>query len=67
MSRAQADAVWIRGGQPLRGDTRLGPDLAIFETTLAVAALARGRSELHGVCASPQLEAARMRSRQAIA
>jgi 3-phosphoshikimate 1-carboxyvinyltransferase len=48
----------IRGGRPLTGDVRLGPDQAVLETTLAVAALARGRSELQGVAAGPQLEAA---------
>jgi 3-phosphoshikimate 1-carboxyvinyltransferase len=51
-------AVRIRGGLPLRGDIRLGPDRAVLETTLAVAALANGHSELSGVAASSQLEAA---------
>ena len=58
MSGVPPDALLIRGGAPLRGDVRLGPDQAILETTLAVAALARGRSELHGVVANPQLAAA---------
>lgn len=53
-----SDALRIRGGQPLRGDVRLGPDQAILETTLAVAALARGRSQLQGVVATPQLAVA---------
>jgi len=58
MSAPQSDALLIRGGLPLRGAVRLGPDQAILETTLAVAALARGRSELHGVVATTQLQAA---------
>lgn len=58
MSSSQPDALLIRGGLPLRGDVRLGPDQAILETTLAVAALACGRSQLQGVVANPQLQAA---------
>jgi 3-phosphoshikimate 1-carboxyvinyltransferase len=58
MSTSQSDALLIRGGLPLRGDVRLGPDQAILETTLAVAALARGSSQLQGVTATPQLQAA---------
>ncbi|HTU59398.1 MAG TPA: hypothetical protein VMF89_13205, partial [Polyangiales bacterium] len=58
MSVTESDALLIRGGAPLRGDVRVGPDQAILETTLAVAALARGSSQLHGVIATPQLEVA---------
>jgi 3-phosphoshikimate 1-carboxyvinyltransferase len=53
-----SDALLIHGGKPLRGDVRLGPDQAILETTLAIAALARGSSRLLGVISNPQLEAA---------
>ena len=53
-----SDALLIRGGLPLRGDVRLGPDQAILETTLAVSALARGSSRLQAVEPSPQLLAA---------
>lgn len=49
MSSAQSDALRIRGAKPLRGATTLGPDLPILESTLAVAALAPGRSQLRGV------------------
>lgn len=59
-----SDALCVRGGRPLRGDVRLEADQAILDTTLAVAALARGRTRLSGVGAAAQVEVALCAFRQ---
>ena len=53
-----ADGLRIRGGEPLRGDVRLGHDPHVAECALALAALGTGRSELQGALPCAQLEAA---------